>query len=87
MYVRVFLHTTFNFKQHIFTGVSTNNRPNYLTLRVFFGFLTLFALNVNTIYTSKLITVFTGSVRDHQINTIEEILEKKLPIGESYHIC
>lgn len=65
----------------IFIGVSTNNRPNYLTLRVFFGFLTLFALNVSTIYTSKLITVFTGSIRAHQMDTIEEILYEELPIG------
>lgn len=79
----------FNFWQFyffLFTGVSTNNRPNYLTLRVFFGFLTLFALNVNTIYTSKLITVFTGSVRDHQIDTIEEILRDELTIGESMRV-
>uniref|UniRef100_A0A336M0W3 CSON009771 protein n=1 Tax=Culicoides sonorensis TaxID=179676 RepID=A0A336M0W3_CULSO len=65
----------------LFLGVSTNNRPNYLTLRLFFGFLTLFALNVNTIYTSQLIDVFTCHKRAHQIDTIEEILNLKIPIG------
>lgn len=40
-------------------------------------------MNVNTIYTSKLITVFTQPIRQHQIDTIEEILENEIPIGMS----
>lgn len=66
------------------SGVSTNNRPNYLTLRIFFAFLTLFALNVSTIYTSQLINVFTRDIRGYQIDTIEEILDQELPIGKFF---
>lgn len=62
-------------------GVSANNRPVNSPLRVFFSMLALYALTITAIYTSKLITVFTNPTYDHQINSVEEILERNLPIG------
>lgn len=62
-------------------GVSANNRPLLSPLRVFFCVLALYALTITAIYTSKLITVFTHPKFDHQIDTIEELLEIGLPIG------
>lgn len=49
--------------------------------------LALYGLNVTTIYTSKLITVFTQPAYEDQIDTILEIIESGLPIGgrEDYH--
>lgn len=64
-------------------GISSNNRPNYTPLRIFFVLLALYGLNVTTIYTSKLITIFTQPVYDEQITTIQEILDAGIPIGES----
>lgn len=65
----------------VILGISSNNRPNFTPLRVFFILLALYGLNVTTIYTSKLITVFTQPAHDQQISTIEEILEAGIPIG------
>lgn len=62
-------------------GVSANNRPIYSPLRVFFSMLALYALTITAIYTSKLITVFTHPSYDHQIDSVEELLEVELPIG------
>lgn len=62
-------------------GVSANNRPVFSPLRVFFCILALYALTITAIYTSKLITVFTNPKLDHQIDTIEELLEIGIPIG------
>ena len=62
-------------------GISANNRPAYSTLRMFFSFLALYALTITAIYTSKLITVFTHPKYDHQVDSIEEILESGMPIG------
>ena len=62
-------------------GVSANNRPVFSPLRVFFCILALYALTITAIYTSKLITVFTHPKYDHQIDTIEELIEIDLPIG------
>ncbi|CRK89246.1 CLUMA_CG003005, isoform A [Clunio marinus] len=62
-------------------GVSTNNRPNSNPLRLLFIILSLYALTLNAIYTSKLITVFTSPPYDYQIETIEELLESEIPIG------
>lgn len=62
-------------------GVSANNRPIYSPLRVFFSLLALYALTITAIYTSKLIVVFTHPKYDHQIDSIEELLDAELPIG------
>lgn len=62
-------------------GVTANNRPNKSTLRMFFVFLALYALTITAIYTSKLITVFTHPKYDHQIDSIEELLEMNVPMG------
>lgn len=62
-------------------GVSANNRPINSPLRVFFSMLALYALTITAIYTSKLITVFTHPKFDHQIDSIEELLDSNLPIG------
>lgn len=62
-------------------GVSANNRPIFSPLRVFFCILGLYALTITAIYTSKLITVFVHPMFDHQIDSIDELLEIGLPIG------
>lgn len=69
----------------VFLGISSNNRPDHTPLRVFFIILALYGLNITTMYTSKLITVFTQPAHDHQISTIQEILNKKIPIGR-FHV-
>lgn len=70
----------------VFLGTSTNNRPNLGPLRVFFISLTLYSLNLTTIFSSKLIRVFTHPALDRQIDTVEEIVDSRLPIGaNSYH--
>lgn len=66
----------------VFLGISANNRPEWSPLRVFFIILALYGLNVTTIYTSKLITVFTSPAYEEQIDTIDEIVESGLPIGK-----
>lgn len=65
----------------VFLGVSANNRPELMPLRIFFILLALYGLNVTTLYTSQLISVFTNPAYDAQTDTIDEILAKKLPIG------
>lgn len=71
----------------VFLCVSANNRPEWSPLRIFFVILTLFAMNVTTIYTSKLINVFTHPAYENQIDTIDEIVQSQLPIGgrEEFH--
>lgn len=71
----------------VFLCISANNRPNWSALRIFFVILALFTMNVTTIYTSKLITVFTHPAYENQIDTIDEIIESGLPIGgrEEFH--
>lgn len=65
----------------VILGISSNNRPKHTPLRVFFVLLALYGLNITTIYTSKLITVFTEPAHDQQITTIKEILDAGIPIG------
>ncbi|XP_037024283.1 uncharacterized protein LOC119066111 [Bradysia coprophila] len=65
----------------VILGISSNNRPDYTPLRIFFVLLALYGLNVTTIYTSKLITVFTEPAHEQQITTIQEILKERIPIG------
>lgn len=65
----------------VFIGVSSNNRPNFAPLRIFFITFTIYALNLTTIYTSKLIRVFTHPALDHQIDTVEELINSKIPLG------
>lgn len=65
----------------VFLSVSSNNRPDYTPLRVFFIMLALYGLNVTTIYTSNLITMFTEPKHEAQLDTIEKIIEAGLPIG------
>lgn len=62
-------------------GISSHNRPAYYPLRIFFLTLAIYAVNITTIYTSKLINVFTHPAYEEQIDTIQEIIESKLPIG------
>lgn len=66
----------------VFLCISANNRPEWSPLRVFFIILALYGLTVTTIYTSKLITVFTSPAYEEQIDTIEEIIDSGLPIGK-----
>lgn len=71
----------------VFLCISANNRPNWSPLRIFFVIFSLYALTVTTIYTSKLITVFTQPAYENQIDTIDEIIESGLRIGgrEEFH--
>jgi hypothetical protein len=62
-------------------GVSANNRPEFLTLRFFFAILALYSLVLTSLYTSKLIDVFTNPKTDYQIDSIEEVLDSNFPIG------
>lgn len=62
-------------------GVSANNRPTQFSLRIFFIILSLYALTLTTIYTSKLITVFTNPAYEHQIDSLEELVTAGFPIG------
>lgn len=66
----------------VLLGVSANNRPQLSPLRIFFVALALYGMNLTTIYTSKLIRVFTHPTLDDQIDTIEEVVNSHLPIGE-----
>lgn len=66
----------------VFLGVAANNRPYLSPLRIFFIALSLYGMNVTTIYTSKLIRVFTHPALEDQIDTIEEVIDSHLPIGE-----
>lgn len=63
--------------------ISVPNRPERSALRIFFIALALYSINLTTIYTSKLISVFTNPPYEDQIDTIDEIIESKLPIGKS----
>ncbi|XP_065084053.1 uncharacterized protein Ir60a [Ochlerotatus camptorhynchus] len=65
----------------VFLGVSTNNRPMYNSLRIFFMALALYGMNLTTIYTSQLINFFTSPPRKYQIDSIEEILAENFQIG------
>lgn len=67
----------------VFLGVGTNNRPFWSPLRIFFITLALYGMNITTIYTSKLINVFTRLTYEDQVDTIQEIIESNLPIGEN----
>lgn len=63
-------------------GTSILARPQYIPLRVFFLSLALYSLNATTIYTSKLINVFTTPAYEHQIDSFDEILGSNIPIGK-----
>lgn len=65
----------------VFLSVSANNRPEQTPLRIFFIMLALYGLNVTTIYTSNLITMFTDPRHDHQLDSIDEIIEAEMPLG------
>ncbi|XP_059608172.1 uncharacterized protein LOC132256010 [Phlebotomus argentipes] len=65
----------------VLLGISANNRPRFIPLRIIFLSLALYALNIGTIYTSKLITVFTTTVYDEQIDSPEDIIASGLPYG------
>lgn len=68
----------------VFLGVATNNRPDLNPLRIFFLTFTLYAMNITTIYSSKLINVFTHPPYEEQIDTVEEIVDSFLPIGRIF---
>lgn len=61
---------------------ATNNRPLLTPLRILFVALALFGMNITTIYSSKLIRVFTHPVLEDQIDTVEEIITSRMPVGE-----
>lgn len=63
-------------------GHATNNRPLLTPLRILFVALALFGMNITTIYSSKLIRIFTNPELEDQIDTVEEIIASRLPIGE-----
>ena len=63
-------------------GHATNNRPLLTPLRVLFVALALFGMNITTIYSSKLIRIFTHPALEDQIDSVEEIIASRLPIGE-----
>jgi len=65
----------------VFLGISANNRPQFTTLRFFFCILTLYTLIICTLYTSKLIDVFTNPKEDYQFDSLVELLASNLPIG------
>lgn len=74
--VMVFLHvlaTSF--------GVSINNRPVLNPLRIFFVIFAVYSLILTSLYTSKLITVFTHPKYDYQFDSVEELLATDLLIG------
>lgn len=62
-------------------SISANNRPQFIPLRIIFFTLALYALNTNTIYTSKLITVFTNPAYEDQIDSVNGIFSSGLPFG------
>lgn len=66
----------------VFLGIASNNQPLWGPLRIFFISLAFYALNLTTIYNSKLIRVFTHPQLNRQIDTLEEIIESNLPLGE-----
>lgn len=66
-------------------GTSILSRPQWIPLRLFFLSLALYSLNVTTIYTSKLINVFTTPEYEHQIDSFDEILQSSLPIGIHFY--
>lgn len=69
----------------VFLGIAANNRPNLSPLRIFFVALALYGMNATTVYTSKLIRVFTHPPLENQIDTIEEVISSLLPIGKLRH--
>lgn len=62
-------------------SISINNRPVLNPLRIFFAILALYSLILSSLYTSKLITVFTNPKFDYQFDSVEELLETDLLIG------
>jgi hypothetical protein len=65
----------------LFLGNSLPSRPVRSSHRIFFLFLAFFGFCVSTFYTEQLIRTFTQPQMDKQIDTIEEILAARLPIG------
>lgn len=65
-------------------GHSIYARPKLMPLRLFFLALALYGLNLTTIYSSKLIVIFTRPSYESQIDTIEEVLESQIPIGNVF---
>lgn len=61
--------------------VAVFERPDHHPLRIFFMALTLFSLNLVCIYTSKLIDVFTNPAFEHQISTMNEVIERQISFG------
>lgn len=62
-------------------GISVHSHPVLNPLRMFFALLALYSLILSTLYTSKLITVFTNPKLAYQFNSIQELLETDLLIG------
>lgn len=62
-------------------GISIHSHPVLNPLRIFFALLALYSLTLSSLYTSKLIDVFTNPKYTHQINSFEELLSTDLLIG------
>lgn len=65
----------------VMLGVSVNLQPIRNPLRILFMAVALYGLNITTVYTSKLIQVFTEPAHDAQIQTVGEIMDQRLPLG------
>ena len=62
-------------------GISIHNRPILSPLRILFVILAVYSMTLFSLYTSKLITVFTNPKLAYQIDSIEEILQSDIKIG------
>lgn len=62
-------------------GISVHRQPVLNPLRMFFALFALYSLILSTLYTSKLITVFTNPKLGYQINSIDELIDTDLLIG------
>lgn len=56
--------------------------PVRATSRIFFLFLAVYGLNIASLFTSKLISVFSNPGLMHQISTLSEVVEAGIPFGK-----
>ncbi|XP_075167393.1 ionotropic receptor 60a [Haematobia irritans] len=61
--------------------VSVQERPLCMASRFFFVALAIYGLNVTSMYTSKLISLFSNPGLLHQIDSLEEVVEAGIPFG------
>ncbi|KAL3273606.1 hypothetical protein HHI36_015038 [Cryptolaemus montrouzieri] len=65
----------------IIINSSVHKTPTTDSVRLIFVIALIFALLITCIYTSGLMHVLRSAVREHQIHTVDEILESDLEIG------